>query len=133
MQDTGLTITALTRKTAILEIFSRCEQDQIGSSMLLTELMQAWPETGLRADDLAACLNEMLAEGSLRLDFRHYDSAVFLTESGKAWLDGIGVETALLAEQQRILAALHQRSKNPPPPNPEQEWPTIDRRHKEGD
>src|ERR1700757_3615782 len=99
----NIDITALTRKTAIIELFRQCHADQEGASVLLTVLMVAWTDLGLRADDLSTGLNEMLEEGTLSLNADAKNPAVVLSPSGKAWLDGVGVDQRQKQEQERIL------------------------------
>lgn len=127
-----LAITALTRKTAIIGLFRQCHADQVGSSVLLSVLMVAWTGLGLRGEDLSTGLNEMLEEGSLGLNPDHRQPAVMLTASGKAWLDGEGVDPRLLQEQERILRSVHQRAAGRPPeaaqPGREPRWRVVDRR-----
>lgn len=127
----ALPVTALTRKTAITEIFRQSHADPPHAQMLLTELMAAWPQTGLRAADLAAGLNEMLEEDSLRLA-RHHPAAVALSESGRRWLDGADVDPRSHAEQLAILRAARQRQEDQPPEDAEPghvpQWRVVDRR-----
>lgn len=127
-----LQITALTRKTAIIEIFRNHWADEVGTRLSLVELIAAWKEVGLRADDLAAGLNEMLEDGSLQLHPNHYKPAVTLTQSGKDWLNGVGVDPRLLAEENRTLALLRERNKKQMPeeiePGEMPHWRIVDRR-----
>jgi hypothetical protein len=128
----SLEITALTRKTAIMEIIRQCHADKVGSPVLLTVMMVAWTQLGLRDNDLSNGLNEMLDEGSLALDTDPHNPAVALTEAGKAWLDGIGVDPRAKLEQERILRTVRQRLESRPQetlaPGQEPRWRIIDRR-----
>lgn len=128
----NLEITALTRKTAIMEIVRQCRAGEVGSPVLLTVLMVAWTQLGLRDSDLSTGLNEMLDDGSLVLDQDQQNPSVALTAAGKAWADGVGVDPRARAEQERILRAARQRTDNKPPeklaPGQEPRWRIIDRR-----
>lgn len=128
----SLVITAVTRKTAILELFRQCHADQAGAPVLLTVLMVAWTQMGLRGDDLSTGLNEMLGEGSLVLNPDVRQPSVSLSKSGKAWLDGVGVDPKVKLEQERILRTVQQRAQGRPPeklaPGQEPRWRIIDRR-----
>jgi hypothetical protein len=128
----NLEITALTRKTAIMEIVRQCRAGEVGSPVLLTVLMVAWTQLGLRDNDLSTGLNEMLDDGSLALDQDHNNPSVALTAAGKAWLDGTGVDPRLRAEQERILRTVRQRMESRPQeklaPGQEPRWRIIDRR-----
>lgn len=127
-----LAITALTRKTAIIELFRQCRADREGAPVLLTVLMVAWTDLGLRGEDLSTGLNEMLEEGSLNLNPDHKNPAVVLSASGKAWLDGVGVDPKLKQEQERILRSVKQRASSraqePSAPGREPRWRVVDRR-----
>lgn len=131
-EGSGLPITALTRKTAVLEIFRGYWADEVGNRLSLVELMAAWTEVGLRADDLALGLNEMLDDGSLVLDPNYSKPALTLARSGKDWLNGIGVEPKVLAEQKRILALVQERRRTQVPevvePGQMPHWRIVDRR-----
>lgn len=128
----NLEITALTRKTAVMEIVRQCRADQVGSPVLLTVLMVAWTQLGLRENDLSTGLNEMLDDGSLSLNQDHQNPSVALTDAGKAWLDGIGIDVRARMEQERILRTAQQRTQNRPQeklaPGQEPRWRIIDRR-----
>lgn len=128
----ALAITALTRKTAILHLIRQCRADQVGAPVLLTVLMVAWTQMGLRGDDLSTGLNEMLEDGSLALDPDHKSPSVSLTAEGKVWMDGVGMDPQQRLEQDRILHAVKRRAEaNPPPaPAPGQvpRWQIVDRR-----
>ena len=125
-----IAITALTRKTAIMRLFRQCRADQAGSQVLLTVLMTAWTQLGLRGEDLSTGLNEMLEDGSLSLNTDPRSPAVALTASGKAWLDGVGVNPQQMLEQERILREVQQRASQRLPDKPGQEprWRIVDRR-----
>jgi hypothetical protein len=127
-----LAITALTRKTAILHLIRQCHAEQPGTPVLLTVLMVAWTQLGLRGDDLSTGLNEMLEDGSLRLDPDHKNPSVALSESGKAWMDGPGANPQLRMEQERILRSVRQRADGLPPqaaaPGQVPRWQIVDRR-----
>ncbi|MDR3418888.1 MAG: hypothetical protein P4L83_22160 [Nevskia sp.] len=125
-----MTITSITRKTAILEIFRQCHADKVGSPVLLNVLMVAWTQLGLRGDDLSNGLNEMLEDGSLMLDPDHRNPSVTLTATGKSWLDGVDVDPQVHAEQERILREARQRVENKPPEQKggQQRWHIVDRR-----
>jgi hypothetical protein len=128
----NLEITALTRKTAILEIVRQCHADQVGAPVLLTVLMVAWAQTGLRDSDLSTGLNELLDDGSFSLNQDPHNPSVALTAAGKAWIEGVGVDPRERLEQERILRAARQRADNKPPeklaPGQEPRWRIIDRR-----
>ena len=126
-------ITALTRKTAIFHLIRQCHADQVGAPVLLTVLMVAWTQLGLRGDDLSTGLNEMLEDGSLHLNADPRNPSVALTASGKAWMDGVGVDPQLRLEQERILRSVRQRVEFAPPPAPAApgqvpRWHIVDRR-----
>jgi hypothetical protein len=126
----SLEITPLTRKTAIMDIVRQCRADQVGSPVLLSVLMVAWTQLGLRDNDLSNGLNEMLEDGSLSLNPDHLNPAVALTDSGKAWLDQLDPRVRL--EQERILRTVRQRMDSRPAeklaPGQEPRWRIIDRR-----
>lgn len=128
----NLEITALTRKTAIMEIVRQCHADQVGAPVLLTVLMVAWSQQGLRDSDLSTGLNEMLDDGSFSLNQDPQNPSVALTAAGKAWLDGAGVDPRERLEQERILRAVRQRVQDKPQerlvPGQEPRWHIIDRR-----
>ena len=128
----NLEITALTRKTAILEIVRQCHADKVGAPVLLTVLMVAWAQTGLRDSDLSNGLNELLDDGSLALDQDPQNPSVALTAAGKTWLEGEGVDPRERLEQERILRAARQRVEDKPQeklaPGQEPRWRIIDRR-----
>lgn len=128
----SIAITAVTRKVAILDLIRQCHADQVGAPVLLTVLMVAWGQLGLRGDDLSTGLNEMLEEGSLSLEPDHRNPSVSLTASGMAWMEGEGVDPALRLEQERILRAVKQRASSRPPasetPGQVPRWQIIDRR-----
>jgi hypothetical protein len=123
-------ITALTRKVAILDLFRQCHADRAGAPVLLTVLMVAWNENGLRADDLSNGLNEMLEDGSLGLDPDPKTPSVSLTPAGKSWADQL--DPQLRQEQERILRSVRLRVANRPPeklaPGQEPRWRIVDRR-----
>ncbi len=125
-----LAITALTRKTAILELFRQCRADQPGVAVLLTVLMAAWTQNGLRGEDLSTGLNEMLEDGSLALNPDPRNPTVALTTPGKAWIERLDPHVRL--EQERILRSLRQRVEGKPPeklaPGQEPRWRIVDRR-----
>ena len=127
-------ITALTRKTAILHLIRQCHADQVGAPVLLTVLMVAWTQLGLRGDDLSTGLNEMLEEGSLSLSADPRNPSVAVTGSGKAWMDGVGVDPQLRLEQERVLRSVRLRVESAPPaPQPATtgqvpRWHIVDRR-----
>ena len=127
-----LAITALTRKTAIIGLFRQCRADEEGASVLLSVLMVAWTQLGLRGDDLSTGLNEMLDEGSLTLNPDPRNPAAVLSARGKAWLDGVGVDPRARQEQERILRSVQQRAAGRPPetvqPGREPRWLVVDRR-----
>jgi hypothetical protein len=128
----NLEITALTRKTAILEIVRQCHADKVGAPVLLTVLMVAWAQTGLRDGDLSNGLNELLDDGSLTLDQDPQNPSVALTAAGKTWLEGEGIDPRERLEQERILRAARQRVEDKPQeklaPGQEPRWRIIDRR-----
>jgi hypothetical protein len=128
----ALPITALTRKTAIIEIFRSHWADEVGTRLSLIELMSAWNDVGLRADDLALGLNEMLEDGSLTLDPNYFKPAVTLTRKGKDWLDGVDVDPKVLAEQKQLLALVRERRRTQVPeetkPGEIPHWRIVDRR-----
>ncbi len=125
-----LVVTALTRKVAILELFRGCHADRAGAPVLLTVLMVAWNESGLRADDLSNGLNEMLEDGSLGLDSDPKHPSVALTAEGRAWAEQL--DPQIRQEQERILRSLRLRAANKPPeklaPGQEPRWRIVDRR-----
>ena len=126
-----LAITALTRKTAILQLIRQCHADSPGVPVLLTVLMVGWTQMGLRGDDLSTGLNEMLEDGSLALDPEHKNPSVSLTERGKAWTEGAGRDPQLHLEQERILRSVKLRTEGrPQPATPGQvpRWQIVDRR-----
>ena len=127
-----LAITALTRKTAILQLIRQCHADRPGAPVLLTVLMVGWTQMGLRGDDLSTGLNEMLEDGSLALDPDHKNPSVALTERGKAWIDGAGANPQLRLEQERILRSVKLRTEARPPqpmaPGQVPRWHVVDRR-----
>jgi hypothetical protein len=127
-----LAITALTRKTAILQLIRQCHAERPGTPVLLTVLMVAWTQMGLRGDDLSTGLNEMLEDGSLGLDPDHKNPSVAVTERGKAWMDGVGADPQLRMEQERILRSVRQRAENRAPqavaPGQVPRWQIVDRR-----
>lgn len=126
----NLEITALTRKTAIMEIVRQCHADKVGSPVLLTVLMVAWAQLGLRDSDLSTGLNEMLDDGSLALNQDHQNPSVALTAAGKAWAESIDPRVRM--EQERILRTVQQRMQTRPQeklaPGQEPRWRIIDRR-----
>jgi hypothetical protein len=125
-----LTITALTRKLAITELFRQCRADEVGDPVLLTVLMVAWTDSGLRGDDLSTGLNEMLEDGSLSLHADPKNPSVAFTADGKAWLEQLDPQVKL--EQERVLRTVRQRAQNKPPeklaPGQEPRWRINDRR-----
>ncbi|HZR37834.1 MAG TPA: hypothetical protein VFA75_20850 [Nevskia sp.] len=125
-----LNITDLTRKVAILDLFRQCHADRAGAPVLLTVLMVAWNESGLRADDLSVGLNEMLEAGTVSLDADPKSPSVALTPAGMAWIDQL--DPHVRQEQERILRSLRLRAANKPPekltPGQEPRWRIIDRR-----
>lgn len=125
-----LNITALTRKVAILDLFRQCRADRPGAPVLLTVLMAAWTQSGLRGDDLSNGLNEMLEDGSVGLNSDPKNPSVALTEAGRAWIDELDPQTKM--EQDRMLRTLRQRAENRPPeklaPGQEPRWRIVDRR-----
>jgi hypothetical protein len=126
-------ITAATRKTAIVHLIRQCHADRVGEPVLLTALMAAWTLIGLRGEDLSTGLNEMLDDGSLSLIADHKNPAVALTEQGKAWMDGQGVDPQQRREQEWLLQKIQQRAGSPPPPlAPGQvpRWQIVERRLK---
>jgi uncharacterized protein (TIGR03382 family) len=126
----SLEITALTRKTAIVDIFRQCGAGTPGSPVLLTVLMVAWSQLGLRNDDLSTGLNEMLEDGSLSLDADPRNPAVALTENGLNWVRTLDPKVRL--DQERILRSVQQRLQGRPveklAPGQEPRWRIIDRR-----
>jgi hypothetical protein len=125
-----IAITALTRKTAIIRLFRHCGATREGSPVLLTVLMTAWTQLGLRGEDLSTGLNEMLEDSSLALSTDPKSPSVSMTAAGKAWFDGIGVDPRLRLEQERILAEVQKRAEGRPPEHAGQEprWRIVDRR-----
>jgi hypothetical protein len=125
-----IAITALTRKTAIMRLFRHCGAGREGAPVLLTVLMTAWTQLGLRGEDLSTGLNEMLEDASLALSMDPKNPSVSLTAAGKAWFDGVGVDPRQRLEQERILAEVQQRAGKRPPEIPGQEprWRIVDRR-----
>ena len=153
-----IAITALTRKTAIMRLFRQCRADQAGSQVLLTVLMTAWTQLGLPhfqinpdrripalaiaalnsqnpgVSQLAVALfaaNPPLPGIVLQNTFGIHQSEVdSLTASGKAWLDGVGVNPQQMLEQERILREVQQRASQRLPDKPGQEprWRIVDRR-----
>ncbi len=125
-------ITAATRKTAIFHVMRQCHADQVGQPVLLTVLMVGWTQLGLRGDDLSDGLNELLDDGSLGLNADPRSPAVLLTATGKAWMDGRGVDPHLRMEQDRILRSLQQRVGAAPQqelaPGQVPRWQIVDRR-----
>jgi hypothetical protein len=125
-----IAITALTRKTAIVELFRQCHADRVGAPLLLSVLMEGWTENGLRGDDLSTGLNEMLEDGSLSLDADPQNASVALTKEGQAWLGGLDAQ--LRQEQEQILRTVRQRAENRPSdklaPGQEPRWRMVDRR-----
>jgi hypothetical protein len=125
-----LAVTALTRKVAIADLFRHCRADRAGAPVLLTVLMVAWTDQGLRGDDLSTGLNEMLEDGSLALNTDPKSPSVALTAQGKAWMDRL--EPQVKQEQERILNAARQRSQVKPAeklaPGQEPRWRIVDRR-----
>jgi len=125
-----LAVTALTRKLAILDLFRQCHADRAGAPVLLTVLMVAWTENGLRADDLSTGLNEMLEDGSLGLNSDPKHPSVALTPDGKSWAEQL--DPTLRQEQERILRSIRLRVANKPPeklaPGQEPRWRIVDRR-----
>ena len=128
----SVVITALTRKVAILHLIQQCHADRVGAPVLLTVLMVAWTQMGLRGDDLSTGLNEMLEDGSLGLDPDHKNPSISLTAAGKAWMEGEGANPQLRMEQERILRSVRQRAEGRPPqteaPGQVPRWQIIDRR-----
>lgn len=126
----SLVITALTRRLAILDLFRQCHADQAGQPVLLTVLMVAWGDLGLRGDDLSTGLNEMLEDGSLSLNADPKNPSVTLSAEGRGWLERLDPQER--QEQERILRAVRQRAQNKPPeklaPGQEPRWRIIDRR-----
>jgi hypothetical protein len=125
-----LAITPLTRKIAIANLFRHCHADQAGSPVLLTVLMVAWANEGLRGDDLSNGLNEMLEDGSLSLDTDPRSPSVAFTKAGRDWLERLDPQLKL--EQERILNTARQRSQGKPmeklAPGQEPRWRIVDRR-----
>jgi len=109
-----LAITALTRKTAILQLIRQCHAERPGTPVLLTVLMVAWTQMGLRGDP------------------DHKNPSVALSESGKAWMDGVGADPHLRMEQERILRSVRQRVEARPEqamaPGQVPRWHIVDRR-----
>lgn len=127
---TTLAITALTRKIAIANLFRQCHADRPGAPVLLTVLMVAWTDQGLRGDDLSTGLNEMLEDGSLNLNADPKNPSVAFTAAGKDWVERLDPQVKL--EQERILSVARQRSQNKPAeklaPGQEPRWRIVDRR-----
>ena len=125
-----LAITALTRKIAILELFRQCRADRPGAPVLLTVLMTAWTESGLRGEDLSTGLNEMLEDGSAGLNPDPKNPSVALTAAGKAWIEQLDPHVKM--DQDRILRSLRQRVEGKLPeklaPGQEPRWRIVDRR-----
>jgi len=122
-----LAITAATRKTAIFHLIRQCHADQVGAPVLLTVLMVAWTQLGLRGNDLSTGLNEMLDDGSLSLNPDHKNPAVALTANGKAWMQGHDADPQLRMEQERILRLVRQRAEALAPGQVPR-WQVVDRR-----
>jgi hypothetical protein len=128
---TGI-ITSITRKVAIVDLFRQCHADQPGDPVLLTVLMVAWTDSGLRGDDLSTGLNEMLEDGSLNLNPDPKNPSVALTAEGRDWINQL--DPRAKQEQDRVLQSVRQRVQNRPPeklaPGQEPRWRIIDRRLK---
>lgn len=125
-----LNITALTRKVAITDLFRQCHADRAGAPVLLTVLMAAWTQSGLRGEDLSTGLNEMLEDGSVGLNPDPKTPSVALTAAGKAWVDQLDPRVKL--EQERMLHTVRQRTESKPQeklaPGQEPRWRIVDRR-----
>ena len=106
----NLPVTAATRKTAILHIFSDCRAHW-GGTIPRSAIMDAWTDVGLRNDDLTAGIDELLQEGCLCLVGSADDSVLRLTAAGEEWLEGPhGIRDSLARrEQKRILRAVRAR------------------------
>jgi hypothetical protein len=126
----SLNITALTRKVAITDLFRQCHADRPGAPVLLTVLMVAWTQNGLRGEDLSAGLNEMLEDGSLILNPDPKNPSVALSPAGRAWVEQLDPQVKL--EQERMLRSVRQRMDSRPPeklaPGQEPRWRIVDRR-----
>jgi hypothetical protein len=107
----SLSVTAATRKTAILHIFRDCRSYWANARIPRSAIMDAWVDVGLRQDDLTSGIDELLHEGSLVLVGSRSDSLLSLTAAGEEWLDGPrGFRDSLARrEQNRILREVRSR------------------------
>jgi hypothetical protein len=128
----SMTVTPITRKVAILQIFREQRADKAGMGLALEALMAVWTRVGLRGDDLSNGLNELIEDGSLSLRPGHLDPMAVLTAEGKLWLDGVGMDQNVLVEQERVLQLFRSRvgdqknaGQNGGAP---QRWRVVDRR-----
>jgi hypothetical protein len=106
--STSLEVSPATRRTAILKVMADLGYLQVEAHLALPALMASWNTVGLRADDLAAGLNECLADGILKFSGGAHDSALWLSRDGKAWIDSAHAADEI-ARQKQILQAAQRR------------------------
>jgi hypothetical protein len=104
----NLTVTASTRRTAILSALADLCFFKVGERLRVTELMSAWMRIPLRGDDLSTGLNECFFDGILDFAVENRESTVSLTHGGKAWIDSAHGRNEF-ATQMRVLAAAQRR------------------------
>ncbi|MBL6749429.1 MAG: hypothetical protein ISP90_02860 [Nevskia sp.] len=104
----GLTVTAATRRAAILKTMADLHSLKVGERLPVTRLMAVWAPLGLRADDLTDGLNECIADGILDFSADAQEFTVWLSDAGKTWIDAVHAQDDI-ATQKRILHAAEQR------------------------